>query len=265
MVVEVNQQNSPGPSFTKGIVMFTGLVHPLPPPVTVMVLVAVYPPSAVLTVITELPAETPVTSPDVLTVAAPVFDDVQVTLLFVAFEGNTVAVSCWVFPLTILAEAGVTLTPVTGTVVVVTVIVLVAVKPPSAVRTVITDDPVARPVTRPAVLTVATDVLPDVHVTDLLVALAGATVAVSCRVPSTAIDALVGVTLTPVTGTLEDVTVMVLVAVKPPSAVRTVITDDPAARPVTRPAVLTVATDVLPDVHVTDLLVALAGATVAVS
>jgi hypothetical protein len=58
------------------------------------------------------------------------------------------------------------------------------------------------PVTNPLALTVATAVLELDQVTVLLVALSGATVAVSCVVAPTAMDADVGVTLTPVTATV---------------------------------------------------------------
>ena len=55
--------------------------------------VAVLPPSAVVTVIVEIPAATAVTTPLLLTVATPVLLDDQLTDWFVAFEGDTVAVS----------------------------------------------------------------------------------------------------------------------------------------------------------------------------
>jgi hypothetical protein len=54
-------------------------------------------------------------------------------------------------------------------------------------------------------------------------------------------------------------------AVKPPSTVVTIITDVPAANPVTRPVEETVATELFTDAHVTALFVAVFGATVAVS
>ena len=59
--------------------------------VTVTAQVAVFAPSAVVTVIVADPAATPVTTPEELTVAAAVLFEVQVTYLFVAFEGETVA------------------------------------------------------------------------------------------------------------------------------------------------------------------------------
>ena len=60
-----------------------------------------------------VPAATPVTTPKVLTVATELLLEDQVMFLFVALDGATVAVSCWVDPTTTEADAGVTLTPVT--------------------------------------------------------------------------------------------------------------------------------------------------------
>ena len=54
---------------------------------TVMALVAVLPPSWVVTVMVALPRATPVTSPVLLTVATNVLFELQLTVLLVAFEG----------------------------------------------------------------------------------------------------------------------------------------------------------------------------------
>ena len=88
----------------------------------------------------------------------------------------------------------------------VTVTTQVAVLLPSVVVTVIVAVPTAFAVTRPDADTVATVELLVVHVTALFVALLGATVAVSCIVALTVIEALVGLTVTPVTGTFVVVT-----------------------------------------------------------
>ena len=158
-----------------------------------------------------LPVATAVTSPELLTVETDVLSELQVTFLFVASEGKTVAVSCCV-PLTgILADIGLTVTPVTR---LVTVMILVAVFPPSCVVTVMVALPAAIAVTSPELLTVATDVLSELQVTVLLVASEGKMVAVSCWVPLTGILADIGLKVTPVTGL---VTVSILVAVFPPS------------------------------------------------
>jgi hypothetical protein len=106
----------------------------------------------------------------------------------------------------------------------------------------------------------------DDHMSVLLDAPAGDTVAVSCTVPDGTIVAAVGATTTPVTGTSGGTyTVTKHVAVNPPSPVVTVIVADPLATPVTSPDSLTVATAELEDVHATVWTVAPTGATVATS
>ena len=69
---------------------------------------------------------------------------------------------------------------------------------------------------------------------------------------------------TPVTGIAAAFTVTAHVAVLAPSTVVTVIVADPTPLAVTTPAEDTVATELLLDVHVTVLFVALAGVIVAV-
>ncbi len=163
-----------------------------------MALVAVLPPSCVVTVMVAVPAATAVTRPAVLTVATAVLLLLHVTFLLVALAGATVAVNCCVEPIFTVAVVGLTVTPVTTTGV--TVMALVAVLLPSCVVTVIVAVPTATAVTKPAVLTVATEALLLLHVTFVLVALAGATVAVNWVVEPITMDADVGLTVTPVTG-----------------------------------------------------------------
>jgi len=146
------------------------------------------------------------------------------------------------------------LTPVTA---VVTVIVEVAVKPPSAVVAVITAVPGAIPVTRPLELTVATAVLPLDQATAMLVALVGATVAVSCWVLPIAMLALVGLKLTPVTDTFFTVTAQL--ALKPPSELVTFTLVVPALGALTRPVEETLATALSELDQVTALFVASLG------
>ena len=76
---------------------------------------------------------------------------------------------------------------------------------PLVAVTVMVAVPAATAVTRPALLTVATEVLLLVHVTVLSVALSGATVAVSVSVPPTVrvVDSLLR--LTPVTATSDSI------------------------------------------------------------
>ncbi len=76
-----------------------------------------------------------------------------------------------------------------------------------------------------------------------MVAFAGAMVAESCCVPPINMDAVVGLTVTPVTRI--GLTVITDVAVRAPSAVVAVMVAVPTLRPVTNPLVLTVAIDVL--------------------
>ena len=117
--------------------------------------------------------------------------------------------------------------------------------------------PSATAVTTPVWSTVATAVSLEDHVTVLLVALAGATVAV--RVPVW--PGLSGVSHrvreTPVTGTADVSTVTAQAAVLPPSAVVTVMLALPFATAVTTPVWSTVATPELLEAHVTVLLLAI--------
>ena len=55
-------------------------------------------PSVVVTIIVAVPAFFAVTTPEEETVATVVLLEDQVTFLFVALEGVTVAVSAWVWP-----------------------------------------------------------------------------------------------------------------------------------------------------------------------
>ena len=88
-------------------------------------------------------------------------------------------------------------------------------------------------------------------------------VALSCCVPPIRIDAVVGLTVTPVTRI--GLTVMVEVAVLAPSAVVTVMVAVPTLTPVTKPVALTEATPVLLLLQVTAWFVAFAGAMVALN
>ena len=136
----------------------------------------------------------------------------------------------------------------------------VAVLPPALA--VIVTSPSFTPVTTPLPLTVAIDVLLEDQVTDLFVALSGFTVAVIVPVLPGAIVMLLLFRLTPVTAT--SLTVTLQVAVLPPTAVFAVMVAVPAFTPFTTPELLTVATAVLLELHVTLLLGAEDGDTVAV-
>ena len=143
-----------------------------------------------------------------------------------------------------------------------TVTAQVAVLEPSAVVTVIVAEPAVTAVTLPVLSTVATAVLLLFQEIDLLVALEGATVAVSVVVEPTFKVALVLLKVTLETGTF---TVTAQVAVLEPSAVVTVMVAEPAVTAVTLPVLSTVATAVLLLFQETDLLVALSGVIVAVN
>ena len=135
-------------------------------------------PSSVVTVIVAVPAFFAVTTPEVETVATVVLLEDQVTFLFVALDGDTVAVSVCVWPSTKVRLVWFKLTPVTGTVAALTVTEQVAFLLPSSVVTVIVAVPAFFAVTTPEVETVATVVLLEDQVTFLFVALEGDTVAV---------------------------------------------------------------------------------------
>jgi len=205
-----------------------------------------------------VPAATPVTVP-LLTVAMPVSLLLQVTFLFVALAGAIVYARVSVPLRETVVEVLFNETPVTGTS---TVTVHVAVMPPSCVTTNMAVLPAATPVTVP-LLTVAMAVLLLNQVTFLLVALAGAIVAVKVSgVPKLIVVEFL-FNETPVTGIASDCTVTVHVAVLLPSAVVAVMVAGPAFTPVTVP-LLTVAMVVSLLLQVTFWLVAVAGRTVAV-
>ena len=135
---------------------------------------------------------------------------------------------------------------------------------PSVVVAVIVAVPEDLAVTRPLLLTVATDVLLDFHVTVLFVALLGNTVAVNCMEYPLANSALVLFKEIDVARTTFCLTVTEQDALRLlPSVVLAVIIAVPGFFAVTRPLLLTVATELLLVVHVTVLFVALLGSTVA--
>jgi hypothetical protein len=245
------------------VAVFGETVTPVTDAVTVTEHVSVYPPSAVLTVIIALPAETPVTTPDVLTEATAALLLLHVTLLFVAVAGTTFAVRACVVPTPIVAVFGETVTPVTGTYVEVTVTTQTSAYPPSTVTATAAVVPGEMPVTTPDELTVIIDELLLYHETFLFIAFVGIIVAVRASVFPGVIVAVFGETTTPVTG-IAEVTVTTQTLPYPPSAVTATIGAIPYEMPVTTPVELTVATDVLLLIHVTFLFVAFVGNTVAV-
>ena len=160
-------------------------------------------PSLVAVMVTGPPTATPVMTPEADTVATPVFDDDQVITrpVNVAPDASrSVAVSAVVDPGVTDAEAGATVTVVTGGGVTVTVA-----DPswPSLVATMVTGPPIVAAVTRPVDDTVATIVLVELQVTVRFVRVAPAAsrgVAVNWTVPPTEIEDDDGETRTEATG-----------------------------------------------------------------
>jgi hypothetical protein len=160
-----------------------------------------------------------------------------------------VAVNCWVVPATLVAVAGVTaMEDRVGT-------VRVAVPDLPLKVAVMVAEPAATPVARPLVLTVAVDVLDEVQVTFVVIFWVEESeyvpVAVNCWVSPAGTLAVAGVT--PMEDRVAAVTVRVAVPDLPLKVA--VMVAEPAATPVARPLVLTVAVDVLDEVQVTCVVI----------
>src|SRR5699024_1206273 len=126
-------------------------------------------------------------------------------------------------------------------------------------------EPAFTPVTLPLPSMVNVSGLPDFQATFLLVALPGATVALSCAVAPSSTDNSVLSNLTPVTATAGSLTVTLVCADLLPSLVPTLMLAVPGATAVTTPLLSTVATFSLSLAQFKPLLVASVGATVAFS
>lgn len=135
--------------------------------------VAVLLPSEVLAVIVADPAALAVTVPSDDTVATEVLFDDHVTVLFVAFEGETEALSEYDWPGFNEIDLGDTDTPVTDTTALTTVTLQVAVLLPSTVVTVIVELPEVNALISPEDETVATAGLPEENFTEVLDAFEG--------------------------------------------------------------------------------------------
>src|SRR2546425_305862 len=223
------------------------ITEPPEPAVTVIAVVPLLP--SLVAVIVADPAATPVTSPLPLTLATAALLVAHVTTrpdrtLPLASFGT--AKSCSVPPTDMDADAGVTVTEATGTLVTVTAAVPLF---PSLVA-VIVAEPAATPVTNPLPVTVAAAGLLDAQVTTRPVSaapLASFGVAVSCTVCPLCRFAVAGLTVTDATGPLVTVTAAVPLL---PSLVAVMVAE-PAPAPVTNPLPLTVAAAGLLDAHVT--------------
>jgi hypothetical protein len=180
------------------------------PLVTLAEQVAVLLPSKVVTVIVALPAETALTVPPE-TIATALLLLLHDTFLFVALEGETVALNVWLPPTVKDRLVVLRLTPVTATVLLppVTLTAQVAVLLPSVVVTVMVALPAAIPITAPFDDTEATLGALLLHNTTLFAASAGVTVAVKVSEAPTARDSVLLFKLTSVTETavVEMVTV----------------------------------------------------------
>jgi hypothetical protein len=167
--------------------------------VTVTAQVAVFFPSSVVAVITALPVALPVITPFVTdTVLAALL--AQVTLWLVASAGITVALSVSIAPTYSVVLVLFSVTPVTATLVVLTVTAQESVFRPSAVVTVMTAFPAALPVTTPFITDATAGALLS-HVTFWFVASLGVTVAVRVSIPFTRMTVLSLLRDTPVTAT----------------------------------------------------------------
>jgi hypothetical protein len=209
----------------------------------------------VVAVMVAVPAATPVARPLLFTVAADVFEEVQVTWVVtsrvVPSEYVPEAASCLVFPTGTLGLAGVT--DMEDRVAADTVrVVLPEIFPEVAVMVAV---PAATPVARPLLFTVATEVSDDFQVT---------CVVISRVVPSEYVPEAASWLVFP-GGTLglagvsdmedraaEGTVRIVLPEIKYEAAVMVVV---PGAMPLARPLLFTVATDVLDDLQMTRVVI----------
>jgi hypothetical protein len=176
-------------------------------------------------VIVVVPAATPVTTPALLTVATPVLEDVHgFTAAGVPDPVSVVVDPTQTFNVPVIAGCALTVTVAVLLHPLLLVYVMIAV-------------PAATPVTTPALLTVATPVLDDVH---------GLTAAGVPDPVSVVVDAIQMVNVPVIVGCALTVTVVVLLH---PLLLVYVIIVVPGFTPVTTPALFTVATPVLEDVH----------------
>lgn len=214
-------------------------------------------PSLALHLITARPFFLPTTVPLVVTVAIFLFEETQVTALLFAVAGPTVALSV-IFPFLFMVAVFL-FNLIEETIITELIVHLAVILLPSFDLHVITAEPFPTALTTPVDETVATLVFDDDHVTALLFAAAGPTVALSVNVAPFLIVLFVALSLMDVTG-CETVTVH-FASLPLPSLALHVITAVPFDTAVIVP-LFTVATLLLEVVHSTFLLFALAGATV---
>jgi hypothetical protein len=204
--------------------------------------------------IVDVPTPAPVARPAVVIVAVVVVPDDHVTLdvrfCVLPSLNVPVAVNCCVAPLVIEGFAGVT--AIDCNVAAVTV---------SRVEPLMDDDvavmvevPTPAPLARPAVLIVAIAVVPELHVTVpvrfCVVPSLNVPVAVNCCVAPLVIDGFAGVTA--IDCSVAAVTVSTVEPLIAPDVA--LIVEVPTPAPVARPAVVIVAVEVVPELHVTVLV-----------
>ena len=132
---------------------------------------------AVVTVIVAVPAATPFTFPEVLTVAMVLSEVLQVTVESVALSGVTVAFNVRVSPIVIEAVVLLNVTPVTATLAAFFTVILQEAFFPLALVAVMVAVPAFTPFTTPAEVTLAIVLSELLQVTVVSVALDGVTVA----------------------------------------------------------------------------------------
>src|SRR5437773_1992068 len=197
-------------------------------------------PSLVAVIVAE-PATFALTSPVPVTVATAVLLLAHATgrpVRMAPFASFRVAVSCCVCPTGTLADAGVTVTDATGTLLTVMLAVPLC---PSLVAVIVTGPPAATPLTSPLPFTLAIALLLDCQVITRPVKglpLASRGVAVSCTVCPIATVPELGVTVTAATGATVTVTLAVPLC---PSLVAVIVIGPPAATPLTSPLPFTLA------------------------
>jgi hypothetical protein len=201
-----------------------------------------------------VPAPTAVANPPVVMVATPVVAELHVTepvrFCVELSENVPVAVNCCFAPALIEGFAGVTAIDVSVAAVTVRVVEPLTV-PETALIVLV---PTATPVANPPVVIVATPVVAELHVTELVrfcVELSeNVPVAVNCCFAPALIDGFAGVTA--IDTNVAAVTVSVVEPLTAPEAALIVLV--PAATPMANPPVVIVATPVVAELQVTELV-----------
>ena len=222
--------------------------------------------SVAVPVIVQDPAFRPETTPEVLTVAIVLSDDVQVMVCIVADAGLITAVNVAGVPVTTVNDVGVIAIPVTGVLITVTDAVPLTLGAEMLVAVMVTGPPKETPVTTPDASTVAIVGSELTHVTDIFEASVGNIVEVREMVLVTITELDAGVTVNEVGNTIAAVTVTFTICLTVVLSVDVpVIVHEPADTPETTPFAFTVAIAVFDESQLTVCIVAVAGAITAVN